>query len=332
MNASPMSLFERLISRPRPAWVTLGVSLLLVLAPLGAVYLDGMLAAAFSQGFWRMLFATPVVVIYILIVSPILSRMDDAALRAFRPLVPLNDDQFHRLVNEASRVHPLGEVLACGGGVLFGVVGGLFWSPDDVGFWLRLYFLFSNSFLFGLLAWLIYYSFMGTRLFAALHRQPLQVDIFDTRPFEPIGRQSLFVALVFIGGVTLGMVFGLDPRSLLSWQNFVIYIPLWLTPILIFFFNMRDSHRVLAAAKNRELAVVQECLRTAYRTLLERVAAGENTEAIAAQVNALAMYEQRLQAVSTWPYNTAMLRTLFVSVLLPGGAALAKAIGEVVLR
>ena len=332
MNSSPASLFERLISRPRPAWVTLGISLLLALAPLGAVYLDGVLVAAFSQGYWRVLLAAPVVVIYVLIVSPIMARMDNVAIRAFRPLVPLDDDHFNRLVNEAARINPIGEAIALGGGILFGVAGGLFWLSGDVGFWLRLYSLLSYSLMFGLLAWLVYYSLMGTRFFATLHRQPLQIDIFDTRPFEPIGRQSLLVALVFIGGTTLGMVFGLDPRSILTWQNFVIYIPLWLAPILIFFLSMLDTHRVLATAKNRELAVVAGHLRAAYRGLLERISAGESTEAIAAQVNALAVYEERLNAVSAWPYNTTMLRTLFVSVLIPGGAALARVFSDTFLK
>ena len=39
---------------------------------------------------------------------------------------------------------------------------------------------------------------------------------------------------------------------------------------------------------------------------------------------ALAALESRLQAARTWPYNTPMLRTLFVSVLAPGALLLAR--------
>ena len=36
-----------------------------------------------------------------------------------------------------------------------------------------------------------------------------------------------------------------------------------------------------------------------------------------AEANLLMAYEQRLREARTWPYNTAMLRTLFLSVLVP---------------
>jgi hypothetical protein len=35
------------------------------------------------------------------------------------------------------------------------------------------------------------------------------------------------------------------------------------------------------------------------------------------EYNALIAYEARLRTVSTWPYNTAMLRTIFFSILAP---------------
>ena len=44
---------------------------------------------------------------------------------------------------------------------------------------------------------------------------------------------------------------------------------------------------------------------------------------LGAEINALVAYETRLQAASTWPYDTAMLRTLFFSVIFPAVAALA---------
>jgi len=46
----------------------------------------------------------------------------------------------------------------------------------------------------------------GTRLTATLLRQPMQVDVFDTAVFEAVGRQSLALALVFIGGITISLL------------------------------------------------------------------------------------------------------------------------------
>jgi hypothetical protein len=49
---------------------------------------------------------------------------------------------------------------------------------------------------------------------------------------------------------------------------------------------------------------------------------------LGAEINALVAFEERLLAASTWPYDTAMLRTLLFSVIIPGGAALARAASE----
>jgi hypothetical protein len=159
-------------------------------------------------------------------------------------------------------------------------------------------------------------------LIAALHRQLLRIDLFDIKPFEPIGRQSLIIALVFVGGLLLSVLFGLGRRDFLAWPNWLVYIFLALVPIIVFFLNMRGTHRVLAAEKKRNLDAVERTILQACRTLLARIDAGQETGTLGDEINALVAYEQRLQAARTWPYNTAMLRTLFFSVIIPGGAAL----------
>jgi len=77
------SLFARLIGRRRRPRITVGVSLLLILAPIGVAYLDGVLDDFFSQGYWRLLLLPPAVIIYILVVSPILARMEAGVIEAF---------------------------------------------------------------------------------------------------------------------------------------------------------------------------------------------------------------------------------------------------------
>jgi hypothetical protein len=311
------SLFDRLISRPRPLWVTISISLLLILIPIGAVYLDGSWSDALSRGYWRQLLVAPVVIIYILVISQIMARSDADVLKAFRPLVLIDDDHFDRLTKEASRVSPLAEVIAFGIGAIFGAWLNRAGVTGANTIWLRLYPSVSVGLMFGLLGWVIYYSIAGTRFTAALHRQPLQVDIFDTEPFEPIGRQSLVLALVFVGGITLGIVFGLDVANILSWQTWLIFLPLLPVPVLVFFLNMRDTHRVLAAAKKRELEIVEQNVQRACRTMQQHLAKQESISGIAVEFNALVAYEARVRAAQTWPYNTAMLRTLFFTILIP---------------
>lgn len=326
------SLFNRLIGRQRSPWITVGIGLLLVLAPIGMAYLDGVVDDVFSQGTWRPLLISPAVIIYILVVSSIMAREEVGVVEVFRSLVLMDDEDFDRLVNEASRVNPVGEVIALGVGAAFGLWIGRAWIADADVFWLKLYLPLSASLMFGLLGWTIYNLVTGTRLTTELHRQPLRIDIFDTTPFEPIGRQSLVSALTFVGGVVLSMVFDFEPGDILDWRNWVIYGFMVLVPVLVFFLSMRGTHRVLVDEKNRELEAVQRNILLACRTLMERFAAGENTGTLAAEINALVTYEERLLGTRTWPYDTAMLRTLFFSVILPIGAVLAQVGLEMLFR
>ena len=66
--------------------------------------------------------------------------------------------------------------------------------------------------MFGLLGWVMYTSVAGTKVMAVLHNQPLQIDIFDTRAFEPIGQHSLKTVLAFIGGCAISMFFMASPQ------------------------------------------------------------------------------------------------------------------------
>ena len=326
-NPAP-SLFQRLISRQRSHWITAGTGLLLVLAPVGAAALDGVLDQFFRDDLWRLSWLPPVVILYILIVSPIMARMESGVVEAFRPLVQMDDKDFEQLVDGATRTEPIGEVLALVLGAAFGLwVGGQWFSGTTLG-WMALYVPLSASLMFGLMAWTIYVLMASTRLTAALHRPPLCIDIFDTSPFEPIGRQSLISALVFVGGIVLGIIFGVGQGSILAWQTWLVIFVLALVPVLVFFLNMRPTHRALAAEKGRELEAVGRSMRKACRTLMERVDADESTGSLGAEINALMAYEERLRVTRTWPYDTAMARTLFFSVVIPGAASLARAIFE----
>ena len=58
----------------------------------------------------------------------------------------------------------------------------------------------------GLLGWLGFTSIANTRLVNHLLRLPLRVDPLDITPFEAIGRQSLVLALAFVGGNTISLL------------------------------------------------------------------------------------------------------------------------------
>jgi hypothetical protein len=178
--------------------------------------------------------------------------------------------------------------------------------------------------MYGILVWIIYGSFVSTRLNAAIHRQQLKIDIFDITPFEAFGRHSLILALAFVGGMTLSLLCTFQVQSLYRIEFWVVYVSLALVTLLIFFLSMRPTHQVLSKEKNRELKAVQERILRASRDLMRRIDQKQDTSITAFEINALVTYEERLQATQTWPYNTPMLRTLFVSVLVPLGTLLVR--------
>jgi len=311
------SLFSRFIARRRGPGAIAGIGLLLVLASLVAAALDGVLSDFFRQGTWRLAFPPIAAIVYILAVSPMLERLEGEVLRTFRPVVQLDDVELARVVARATYVNPIAEGLAFAGGAAVGLWLNREPVASEAAPWLGRYLFFATVFMFGLLGWAVYGALASTRLTSALHRQPLRFDLFDLDAFRPIGRYSLAIALVFVGGIALSMLFGVRDASFFAWENWAVALGILPVPIAVFFLNMRDTHKVLAVEKDRELGAVRSRVVGASRTLMKRREGGEPAGELAAEINALVAYEQRVRAVSTWPYDTAMLRTLSASLIIP---------------
>jgi hypothetical protein len=123
----------------------------------------------------------------------------------------------------------------------------------------------------------------------------------------------------------LSLIGSFSWRVFLVWQNLVVYLLLVVATVLVFFLNMRPTHRVLTTAKSRELAAVATSIGRTYRQLRQRQD-GDSPNPDLSELGAWLALEQRLKAARTWPYNTEMLRTVFVSVLLPLVVPLARSV------
>jgi hypothetical protein len=188
---------------------------------------------------------------------------------------------------------------------------------EGLSLWLTLYGLLGGTLLYGILGFFIYSSLSGTRLFAKLHRHAVDINVFDLGRLEPIGCWSLGIALAYIGGNTLSLLF--LTRAALRIEMVIFYIPLILAPILVFFLNMMSTHRVIAEAKGRELKTVRNSLAAASQRLREQAAKGraEDMEAQLESITAWVTYEKRVREVPEWPYSESMMRNLAASILLP---------------
>jgi hypothetical protein len=183
--------------------------------------------------------------------------------------------------------------------------------------------------LFGLLSWLIYSSFTGSRYLSRLSRQHLNLDIFDTGVLTPIARSSLGFSLAFIGGISLSLVFQTQ-EDLLMWNNITVWVILVCFTVLLFFLSMWGTHSTIAKAKRRELDLAQKHLKAASRELKERAADGslKGMVELSSTINAWVTYEKRVKEASTWPFNAGIIRSLAMSVLVPAAIYLMKIVGS----
>jgi len=312
----PTSLFDRLFVQPRRS-VRLAAVLALYLIPAAAASADGILADLFRGGGWRGVFLPPTIITYVMLVSPPMTRIENAVEQALRAMVLLPVERFDRLVSEVTRGEPRREALILAGGAALGLIAAGVSVEGPLLLTTLVWFAFS-ALSYGLLAWTVYWALVSTRLTSTLLGQPLRVDPFDSEPFEPLGRQSLLMALVFVGGISLGLVFAvLEPGTLRHPEFWVVYLAQMAVPVVIFVLGMLPVHRVMSSARDRELAAVQAHLQRSLRELAQRLDAQAATGSLPAEINALVAYEERLQAAPTWPYNTGMLRTLVFSVFVP---------------
>jgi hypothetical protein len=190
--------------------------------------------------------------------------------------------------------------------------------------WTGLYWVPANSLTIGLLSWSIYAALSDSRSMAALHHQPLDVDIFDLRPFGPIARQSLVNALSFFGGAVISLFFVSGGVGTIEAGTWVFYGILVLVSALAFFLPMRQTHRVLTAAKEEELVQIRHNIADAYRSLAALPADSKDLGILPTKLNLWKEYEGRVKAIRTWPYDLRMLRTFSLSVLTPVGISLAQ--------
>jgi uncharacterized membrane protein len=322
----PSTLLEELVERSRLSWlqVTIVVELALILCLIGAALLSGVLARPVDANFWRANLVWPAVIAYSLLMSPFSRRVRNGAIKAFRPLVPLDNDKFNRLLAEASVFNRRREWLALliGSGSVLLVSGATIdWASVEPSSWpLLLYGLLGAGLTCGMIGFVVYSSMAGTKLFTELSRYPLNVSVYDLAALEPIARWSLASTLGYIGGITLSLLFLPREAFRAIGMMIIIYTPLTLAAVLVFFLNMSTVHGDMVEAKQRELATVRDNRMALSKALEERTARGEieNPQALLDAIKAWTAHEEWIRGLPEWPYTAGIKRNLILSLLLPG--------------
>ncbi len=326
----PQTIFDRLIARSQPLYARLVVVVIYLAALVVAAALDGVLGELRDLFTLRVLLLAPTVSIYIWLVSPVMARFGQQVELSLRPLIDCDDEAFEQLQASAGFIKPSYELLVLTGGLVIGVVTTLASGFEQLTPWLGVYWLLTAALMYGLLMWVILISVLSTRLIARFHQAIGAFDILDPRPFEPVGKQSLLLALVFIGGISISFLFSFQPTNLASAYFWFEYGIMVLLVLLIFFLNMRPTHRLMAAQKNKALGQLQGQIHFHSRELLRRLQHGQPVGELPGVIQSLAVFEAHLLNAPTWPYNTAMLRALVFSVLIPMVSVLARVLVELI--
>jgi hypothetical protein len=335
MELSHSTQFERLIRRllALPFWLKILLAIVFLGLPLVIAYLEGLPINPFGGEISRSVFFPsrevlfPAVgILYIIAVAPWIWRAEQEVAESLRPLVHAELNAYNALAQRVWWRSSRGDWIAFGAGIL-GELLLLTSSPiPDLPYWADIYLVVENLFMYGALVWLIYAAMGSARLTALRHRYILHTDSFDLTAFEPVGRQALVLSLIFVGAITLSLLF-VDTRDIFfSWESIVIYSILILVTISIFFVAMWPTHRTLQRVKFQKLTEVQRAIGMAFQMLQTSAAGSADTHMAATELQAWITLERRLKQTRTWPYDTEMLRILFISVLTPLFLAISRAI------
>jgi hypothetical protein len=316
---SPYTLLGSWVERSRLSWsqASLIVGLLLLLPLLLAAFLDGIFNHPFDVKYWRITLLGPTIVLYIFATHPQIRRLRREAIEAFRPIVSMSSEEFDRFVDQYLPLKRWREWLVFLASALLGEIVLRPWSVEDAVplFWSKGYRILLTGVMCGLIGAVIYTSLACARFLARLHRRPLQLNVFDMTPLEPIARCSLFYALVLIGGVTVGLFFipNQDARGM------VINGTVILAAISIFFLSMRDTHSVMLKLKKRELTIARQHLAALHDKLREETENGhaEALTRMAPTTNAWLVYEKRIDQAPEWPFTNPMIGKLLVTTFIP---------------
>lgn len=116
------SRVEKFLTKRHPIWVRLVVSLSFLMLPFIAAFFDVVFDNFLSSGEWRIFSLAPIIILYIWIVSPAISRGEAQVVRSIRSMMQLDDENFAVLIDRESRVRPRNVWLTIALGGVLGLI------------------------------------------------------------------------------------------------------------------------------------------------------------------------------------------------------------------
>ncbi len=271
---------------------------------------------------WRWALMNPVLITYLLMVEPVLSRLRERA-DAVLDALPLPEAEGPVAPTTGRRVMTVrGELIALVLGMAIGIVVHNPYVPGELYDWssnLRVAVL--GIILFGLMARFVYLGVASTASFSRKLSRPVSIDLFRPSLLYPVGLWSLAMSLSLIGGATIAAL--IQPFDEYDWDFYLVIGAVTLSAVVVFYLGLKATHDVMAVAKQKEAELSLDQLNGLTQELKRTAATDDRSgmQEISSAMTAWAVHERRLQDVPTWPYNMTILRRLLVSLPFPLAAA-----------
>jgi hypothetical protein len=253
-------------------------------------------------------------------------------------LLPEGSDEDLALIYSVSPAQLRGSRLAGLAGIAFFV--GTVEIPSAIGgasfgtAWTSLHALSYMLFLGVLFFWVAgraaYFSIGRSRFQIVLGT--LEIDLLDRKPVQVFGRIGLRNALMWVVGISIGMLAFVNPELRIL-ESLIVLVPVLLVTAVIasaaLLLPVRGLHARIVAAKHAELERVEAAIRGDLSALEgSRIADRQPPPSLAD----LIAYKGLVEAVRDWPFDGSTLRRLGLYLLIPlgswvGGALVERGVG-----
>ena len=260
-------------------------------------------------------------------------RASRRTLDELRPLLRCSAGEFSALRKGMGSVRPWGYRCSAIAGLLIGVFAMVAVEPDWSNYRVLWHYPEAMSHrilgpMLGLLtAILIHSRVSDSRKLSRLSRERVEVDLLDPPALAPFARLGLQNALIFIGAISIGLLFLADTGAAPGLGKVLVFVFLLSggTAIIVMLLPALGIRERIREAKREALA---EC-RERVRSLGDVWRAGSSqARAQRAGLADLLAYCSLVESVPEWPFNAPSLRRLLLYLAIPLGSWIAGAMVE----
>lgn len=249
----------------------------------------------------------------------------EAGLVLFRPALGMSEREFEKLrfsfVNFSARPALIGALVS------IGIALALFFSPiqlvssmfkaTPLASVLTILLFLGSPFAFGFF-YFVFRSLVGIN---RLYTKVKHINLFNLGPLYVLSRFTsrvgiLFILYLVVNSLTIG-AWGSQQTGEAIASFYLVFNGL--IAILAFVLPLWGIHVRLAAAKEAAATENNQLIQEHFAAIQKNVKQGkvDKVASLRASNSALLEYRQELKRISTWPWDTATLRTFITALLVP---------------